>query len=106
MISPIRNESVFTPSAMSSDQPSRLTRLSGPRRFRTTAKIADPSTKATASSAMINCPGRSRRRAKAHSSGWVIRLTASASPSAVDRERGRAGVPFGPHQPSTVNAIR
>ena len=103
---PISNESALTPKAAIIDQPNLLTRLSPPRRRRTTAKITKPSTRATASSAMINCWGRSKSSDSHQSSGWVIRLTASAKPSPVRSDSDRSGFRPLPHQPSTTNAPR
>ncbi len=103
---PISNESALTPKAIIIDQPNRFTRLSVPRRRRTTAKITNPSTRATAASAMINCWGPSKSSDNHQSSGWVITFTASARPSPVNSDRDRSGLRPRPHQPSITNAPR
>lgn len=103
---PISNESALTPKAIIIDQPNRFTRLSVPRRRRTTAKITNPSTRATAASAMINCWGPSKSSDNHQSSGWVIRFTASARPSPVNSDRDRSGRRPRPHQSSITNAPR
>ena len=103
---PISNESALTPKAIIIDQPNRFTRLSVPRRRRTTAKITNPSTRATPSSAMINCWGWSKSSDNHQSSGWVIRFTASARPSALNSDSGRSLFRPRPHQPTTTNAPR